>query len=247
VRVLVTGSNKGLGLGIVTAFRERGDHVIATCRTSSPELDRLGAQVVDGLELTDDEAVARLPGVVGPEGLDVVVCNAAVNIDSPGLEDIDVARLAYTLDVNTLGCVRVVLALLPTLRAGAKIMLVSIGEQALNGMLVPTHSLGSYGYRMSKAALTSFGAGLARDVRDRGISVVLSSPGAVDTPMLRSVFSEGRTTQAVMDRARDAVEIGRMFRDRIDELTIDDSPAWQSRPNGDLVLDLPVFQGNGSN
>jgi NAD(P)-dependent dehydrogenase (short-subunit alcohol dehydrogenase family) len=234
-RVLVTGSNKGIGLGIVAAYAERGDDVIAACRVSSDELTSLSVQVVDGIELTSDAAVARLADVVGPAGVDVVVCNAAINTDAPSLEEIDVGELAHIFDVNTLGCIRVVLALLPHLRDGAKIMLVSIGAQALNGLVIPTHSNGSYGYRMSKAALTSFGAGLAREVRDRGISVVLSSPGAADTPMLRHVFAEGRTTQAVMDRAQDPLEVGRMFRDRLDELTLDDSPSWQARPDGELV------------
>jgi NAD(P)-dependent dehydrogenase (short-subunit alcohol dehydrogenase family) len=235
LRVLVTGSNKGIGLGVVAAYAERGDTVFAACRASSPELDALGVRVVEGIELTSDAAVARLADAVAPEGIDVLVCNAAVNSDSPGLEDIEVARLAYMLDVNTLGCVRVVLTLLPHLRPGAKIMLVAIGEQALNGLVVPTHSLGNYGYRMSKAALTSFGAGLARDVRDRGISVVISSPGAVDTPMLRQVFAEGRTSQRVVDAAQDLYDVGRLFRDRLDELTLEDSPAWQSRPTGEPV------------
>jgi NAD(P)-dependent dehydrogenase (short-subunit alcohol dehydrogenase family) len=88
---------------------------------------------------------------------------------------------------------------------------------------------------MSKAALTSFGSGLARDVRDRGIAVVISSPGPVDTRMLRETFAQGRTTQAVIDRARDPLEIGRLFRDRLDELTLEDSPAWQATPTGELV------------
>jgi NAD(P)-dependent dehydrogenase (short-subunit alcohol dehydrogenase family) len=235
MRVLVTGSNKGIGLGVAAAYAERGDEVIAACRTSSPELDALGVQVVDGIELTSDDAVANLAGAVGSAELDVLVCNAAINTDSPGLDDIDVGQLAHAFDVNALGCVRVVLALLPRLRKGSKIMLVSIGAQALNGLIVPTHSQGSYGYRMSKAALTAFGAGLARDVRDRGISVVISSPGAVDTPLLRQVFAEGRTTQAVMDRAQDPLVVGRLFRDRLDELTLQDSPAWQANPTGELV------------
>jgi NAD(P)-dependent dehydrogenase (short-subunit alcohol dehydrogenase family) len=235
VRVLVTGSNTGIGLGICTAFAERGDEVIAACRRSSPELDALGVQVVEGIELTSDEAVASLAAAVPDGGLDAIVCNAAINSDSPGLEDIDVDELAHIFDVNTLGVVRTVLALLPHLHEGSKIMLVGIGAQALNGLVIPAHSTGSYGYRMSKAALTSFGSGLARDVRDRGIAVVIASPGPVDTRMLRETFAQGRTTQAVIDRARDPLEIGRLFRDRLDELTLEDSPAWQATPTGELV------------
>jgi NAD(P)-dependent dehydrogenase (short-subunit alcohol dehydrogenase family) len=196
--------------------------------------------VIDGIELTNDEAVRRLTAAVGTEGLDALVCNAAVNSDSPGLEDIDVAQLAYMFDVNALGAVRVVLALLPQMHEGSKIMLVSIGEQALNGLSTPTHSRGNYGYRMSKAALTSFAAGLAHDLRERNIAVVISAPGVVDSPMLRGVFAEGRTTQAVMDRAQNPLDVGRMFRDRLEELTLEMSPSWQAGPTGRPVeITLP--------
>jgi NAD(P)-dependent dehydrogenase (short-subunit alcohol dehydrogenase family) len=220
-------------LALCEVFAERGDEVIAAVRTTTPALDALGVQVVEGIELTSDEAVARLPEAVGPEGLDVLIYNAAINTDSPGLEDIDVEALKEIFDVNALGAVRTVLALLPTLHEGSKIMLVSIGGNALNRGQMP--STGNYGYRMSKAALTSFGHGLARALRDRGIAVVLSSPGPVDTDMLRGVAAQGRSTYRPENAAK-PIDVARMFRDRIDELTLDDSPAWQAHPTGEAVV-----------
>jgi NAD(P)-dependent dehydrogenase (short-subunit alcohol dehydrogenase family) len=233
MRVLIAGASRGIGLALCEAFAERGDHVIAAVRNANPQLDSLGVQVVPDIELTSDEAVANLPEAVGPEGLDVLIYNAAINIDSPGLEDIQVEALKETIDVNALGAVRTVLALLPTLHEGSKIMLVSIGGMALNRGPVP--STGNYGYRMSKAALTSFGHGLARAVRDRGIAVVLSSPGPVDTDMLRNVAAQGRSSFDPAQAAK-PIDIARQFRDRIDELNLPDSPAWQAHPTGELVV-----------
>src|SRR4051812_35337686 len=106
-RTLVTGANRGLGLGIAAAFAERGDQVFATCRTTSPELDALGVTVIDGIELTSDEDVARLPAAVGPKGLDIVICNAGINEDRGGLDDIRIDALERMFDVNALGPVRV--------------------------------------------------------------------------------------------------------------------------------------------
>jgi NAD(P)-dependent dehydrogenase (short-subunit alcohol dehydrogenase family) len=231
-RVLVTGASRGLGLGLCEAFAERGDHVIAACRSRTPELEALGVEIADGVELTSDAAVARLAEVVGGRTLDVLICNAAINNDAPSLEQIDVGDLAAAFDVNALGAVRVVLALLGALRAGSKVMLVGIGWAALNR---DTHSVGNYGYRMSKAALTSFGFGLARDLREQGVAVVVSSPGPVDTPMLRRVYEQGRTPLDPAD-APSALAVARQFRDRIDALTLADSPAWQARPSGEPVL-----------
>ena len=36
---LITGSNRGIGLELVRQLKDRGDDVIATCRSASPELN----------------------------------------------------------------------------------------------------------------------------------------------------------------------------------------------------------------
>ena len=67
--VLVTGSNRGIGLALCRAFKERGDEVIATCRRSSPELEALGAEVITGVDVTSDRGGAdpgRPPGRATP-------------------------------------------------------------------------------------------------------------------------------------------------------------------------------------
>ena len=73
MRVLVAGASRGIGLALCEAFAERGDHVVATVRSTTPALDALRVQVVEGIELTSDAAVARLPAAVGPDGLDVLI------------------------------------------------------------------------------------------------------------------------------------------------------------------------------
>jgi NAD(P)-dependent dehydrogenase (short-subunit alcohol dehydrogenase family) len=241
LRVLVTGSNRGLGLGLATAYAERGDHVLAVCRRTSPELAALGVQVIDGIELTDDDSMSRLRERVGPEGVDVLICNAGINKDSAGLDDINVGNLAEMFDVNTLGCVRVVLALLPSMKAGSKIMLVSSMGLLPLGIL-GARTVGNYGYRMSKAALISFGLALAQDVRDRGIAVALTSPGRVDTDLLRNVYAEGRASKGAINEAISIFEAGRMLRGRMDELRLEDSPAFQRDPQGNPAIPPDVLR-----
>lgn len=228
-RSLVTGASRGIGLGICKALIDRGDEVLAVCRAATPELEALEITVIDGVELTSDEATGKLADAVGPGGIDTLVCNAGINIDAPGLEQVEVGALARIFDVNTLGAVRVVMALLDQLNEGAKIVLLGTGSNSLNLGAVP--SVGNYGYRMSKSALVSFGGGLARDLRDRGIAVAIVDPGPVSTDLLREVAAQGRTSYDPAD-APSATEIGRKLVDRIGELTVDASPSWQETPDG---------------
>jgi NAD(P)-dependent dehydrogenase (short-subunit alcohol dehydrogenase family) len=197
----------------------------------------MGATLIAGIELTSEEAVGSLPGAVGAGGLDLLICNAGMNIDAPALADIDVGALARMYDVNALGAVRAVLALLPTLNDGAKILLMGTGRNSLNLGAVP--STGNYGYRMSKAALLSFGCGVARDLRPRGIAVAIVDPGPVATDLLRAVAAEGRTSYDP-DRAPSAREVARKLLARADELTLEASPSWQQTPEGEPILLAPV-------
>ena len=231
MRFLVTGSSRGLGLGFCTILHKRGHDVLAVCREPSAEHRALDVQIIDGIDVTDDASVQTLPGRVGG-GLDGLILNAGINCDAPRLEEINVPALARMFDVNALGAVRVTLASLPKLNHWAKIMLVGVGAAALN---VRAPSVGNYGYRMSKAAMTSFGFGLARDLRGRGIAVLICSPGPVDTDMLRSVAAEGRTTFEP-DQAPSADTVAAQLLDRLDALTLEDSPVWHEKPTGEALV-----------
>ncbi|WP_157221098.1 SDR family NAD(P)-dependent oxidoreductase [Flavisphingomonas formosensis] len=241
LKVLVTGGNRGLGLGIASAYAERGDHVQITCRDASPRPDRPGMETIAGVEITDDAAMGRLGERIGAAPLDILVCNAGVNLDSPGLEGIDVANVAQVFDVNVLGCIRTVLAMLPHMAEKGKIMLIgSMGLLPLG--ILRTAPISNYGYRMSKAALVSFGHALAHEIAPRGIAVAIVSPGAVDTDMLRTVAARSGALEAARSSARDIFEAGRILRDRMDRLTLDHSPAYDRDPEGNAAIPEEIRQ-----
>jgi NAD(P)-dependent dehydrogenase (short-subunit alcohol dehydrogenase family) len=230
VRTLVTGASRGLGFGFCEVLAQRGDEVLAVCRRATDELRALDVNVIDGIELTDDAAVAALSRRIHG-GLDRIILSAAINCDAPRLEEIVVSDLARMFDVNTLGAVRVTLACLENLNRGAKVMLVGVGAMALN---VRAPSIGNYGYRMSKAALVSFGFGLARDLREREVAVLVSAPGPVDTDMLRTVAAEGRTTFDP-EQAPPARVVARQLVERMEAVTLEDSPVWDEKPTGEPI------------
>jgi NAD(P)-dependent dehydrogenase (short-subunit alcohol dehydrogenase family) len=211
---LVTGSNKGIGLALSRQLAARSDAVVATCRRASPELGALGIRVIEGIDMLSDDALSRLARELEGTSLDGIVANAGM-FASTALGSLDFRRMREEYDVNALGPLRVVQALLPTLRSGAKIAL--IGSRA--GSIGDNSSGGNYGYRMAKAAMNMAAVSLARDLAPRGIAVVVIHPGVVDTELLRAASP----ALAHVVKSGDAVAPHVAATDilaRIDELTL---------------------------
>jgi NAD(P)-dependent dehydrogenase (short-subunit alcohol dehydrogenase family) len=192
---LVTGANRGIGLALCRRLKERGRDVIAVCRKSSPALDALGVRVEKGVDVTSDEAVSglvrRLEGVV----LDELICNAGI-LREDALDDRAYESIREQFEVNALAPLRVVAALRRNVRRGGKVALITsrMGSIGDNG------SGGSYGYRMSKAALNAAGMSLARDLASSGIAVAILHPGYVRTDMTEgsgNIDPEGAAAQLV--------------------------------------------------
>ena len=202
-KTLVTGANRGIGLALCQLLRQRGDEVVAVCRASSPDLAKLGVDVVTGIEGTSDESVAKLTHHLGKTSLDLVVLNAGILRES-GLGDLDLGEVDEQLAVNAVAPLRLAHALLGNLHAGSKLALITsrMGSIADNG------SGGYYGYRMSKAALNAAGMSLAVDLKPRGVAVSILHPGPVRTEM-----TGGHGSVEPLDAARNLLA-------RIDELTV---------------------------
>jgi NAD(P)-dependent dehydrogenase (short-subunit alcohol dehydrogenase family) len=205
--VLITGANRGIGLALSRTLKERGDHVIATCRAASPELERLNVEIVPGVDVTSDRAVAALATGLAGRRIDTLILNAGILRGDEGL-GLDVTLNLHTVEeqinVNAIAPLRLARDLVPLLPAGGKIALITsrMGSIADNG------SGGHYGYRMSKAALNAMGMSLARDLKPRQIAVALLHPGYVRTDM---TTGNGNV---------DPKDAARMLIARIDELTL---------------------------
>jgi len=177
---LVTGSNRGIGLELCRLLAGRGDAVVAVCRKSSPELRDLDVEIEEGVDVSDDAAVRAFARKLEGKHLDIVIHNAGI-LGHEALGGIDYGSVRKQLEVNALGPLRLTEALLPNLSSGSRVALVT----SRMGSIGDNTSGGSYGYRMSKAALNAAGKSLALDLRDRGIAVVLLHPGYVRTDMTR--------------------------------------------------------------
>jgi len=176
----VTGANRGIGLAICRALVARGDRVIAACRSRSDEIESLGVQIEDGVDVTSDESIAQLVRRLEGLPIDWLINNAGI-LTRESLENMDFDAMRFQFEVNSLGPLRVTHALLPQMGPGSKVGIVT----SRMGSIEDNTSGSRYGYRMSKAAVNMAGVSLARDLNDRGISVALLHPGYVRTDMTR--------------------------------------------------------------
>jgi NAD(P)-dependent dehydrogenase (short-subunit alcohol dehydrogenase family) len=204
-QALVTGANRGIGLALVELLRQREMNVLATCRKSSAELERTGAEVVSGIELTEDAGIQRLVSAVGARSLDLVINNAGIMVWPETLEKLDVAAVRRQFEVNALGPLRVTAALRSRLGRGAKVGLIT----SRMGSIDDNGSGGAYGYRMSKAALNMAGKSLAIDLKPAGVAVAILHPGMVKTEL---TGSHGQV---------EPLEAARGLLARLDELTLE--------------------------
>ena len=174
---VVTGANRGIGLELCRQLKARGDDVIAICRKSSSALSELGVRIEDGVDVSDAASVAGLAERIDTD-VDVLINNAGI-LTRETLDDLDFERIVRQFEVNSLGPLRVSAALLSRIGEGGKIAIIT----SRMGSIDDNTSGGSYGYRMSKAAVNAAGKSLSNDLKDRSIAVCLLHPGFVSTDM----------------------------------------------------------------
>lgn len=178
--ILITGANRGIGLELARQLSAQGDHVIAAVRNAGTELPKTGAEIIDGIDVGTDEGAAKLVRTLGGRQLDWLVNNAGI-LERDRLDELDFASIERQFRVNALGPLRVTAALRGNLGRGARVFVIS----STMGSIGDNSSGGSYGYRMSKAAVNMAARSLSVDLRDDGIAVFLLHPGYVATEMTR--------------------------------------------------------------
>ena len=187
---LITGANRGIGLCLAKQLKERGDDVIVAGRKTSPELDALGVRVETGVDVADSTAIAALVERLGDTQIDLLINNAGI-LESTRLKPLDEDAIRKQFEVNALGPLRLTAALLPRLRAGSKVALIT----SRMGSIGDNTSGGAYGYRMSKAALNMAGVSLARDLKSVQVAVAILHPGHGGHGHDQAVRGMGRTSK----------------------------------------------------
>ena len=215
---LVTGANRGIGLELVRQLKSRGEDVIATCRSTSLELNSLSVRVETGIDITSGDSVIKLRENLNDTKVDVLIQNAGI-AEYNSLSNLDPQSIINQFNVNALSPLCFVQSMLAHLSKSAKIALIS----SRMGSIDDNNSGGSYGYRMSKVALCMAGKSLSVDLKCKNISVAILHPGLVSTRMT------GFTSNGI-----DPKKSVKGLIQRIDELTLDNSGTFWHQ-NGDIL------------
>ncbi|MBR5491154.1 MAG: SDR family oxidoreductase [Oscillospiraceae bacterium] len=184
--VIVTGGNRGIGLGITNAFAQSGANVAILCRNKQS-----GQAVADSLrqyggrytciacDIADIESVKAAEKEVFEffDHVDVLVNNAGVATNTFFLDDVDMKEWYRVINTNLHGVANMVHTFAPHMRdygkGGSVINISSIGGQHIGD--ARSHPNGPY--FTSKAALDMFTKYLAIELGDLGIRVNCVSPG----------------------------------------------------------------------
>jgi len=199
--VLVTGTNRGVGLELVHQLADKCEHVFAACRNPSEAnaLNEISQQhtnvVVMQIDVTKEEDIAAcvssISQTVGETGLSCLINNAG-QIHRGNLVETTAEDMRRLYAVNVIGPAMIAKACLPLLRKASSVcggsdMSVSraaiLNISSKVGSIADNSSGGKYAYRMSKAALNMFTKNLSIELKPDGILAVNIHPGWVQTDM----------------------------------------------------------------
>lgn len=177
MNILITGATSGIGRQLTLDYAAAGHHVVACGRNQQAldELQNIDSTHIAGQQLDISQADETIQALRSYTDLDVVILAAGV-CEYLDIDNFEADLFARVFEVNVVGTMRCVEALLPNLKAGSK--LVIVGSTA---RLLPFTRAEAYGG--SKAAIHYITRSLQVDLAQRDIKVLHVSPGFVETPM----------------------------------------------------------------
>lgn len=220
LNVVVTGGNRGIGLGISQAFAQAGANVAVLCRNedsgrqAAQDLAAYGVKTTFiPVDIADRASVAAALEKVYAfyDHVDVLVNNAGVATHKFFLDDTDRSEWDRVIGTNLGGTANMIHAFAPRMRqagrGGSIINISSIGGQKIAG--VKDHPNGAY--HVSKAAMDMFTKYMAIELGDDGIRVNAVAPGPTHSDLdgdLPPSFLKEIDEKMPMHRFGEPLEIG---------------------------------------
>jgi short-subunit dehydrogenase len=185
--VFLTGASSGIGEALAVALAKKGA-VIGLLARRRELLERLKAECeraggtarVFECDVTDEDAVVGAASDLAHEfgHIDILIANAGIGGNDPETRGLQPSAVKKVIDVNLMGAVNAVHAVLPGMLTRGSGQLVAISSLAgFRGL--PK----SAAYSASKAGMTAFFESVRLDVKHRGVDVTIIQPGFIKTPL----------------------------------------------------------------
>lgn len=204
-RALVTGGNSGIGAAIALALAEAGakvainyvGHPKAAVALVKTIKQKRGEAISIQADVSDPKAVgkmfARMDAAWG--GIDILINNAGIDGASALGWKADIVAWRKVIEVNLFGafyCAREALKRMALQKSGVVLSTTSVHEEiAWSG-----HSA----YTASKAASSMLTKTLAQEAAPHGVRVLSVAPGAIKTPINRSVWSNPKRMKDLLEK-----------------------------------------------
>lgn len=187
--VVITGAGNGIGRAATLAFHAAGARIIAHLGRD----DRYAAELPDGIvttsgDFTQPDDQLRFVEFVATQtdNIDVLVNNAGTMFGRFPAETLTEEQYNQIVELNQSAVVRISRGLLPLLKKGNSASIVNtVSISASTG-----GSPGSSIYSATKAFVSTYSRGLARELAPQGIRVNAVSPGVINTDFHARYSSE---------------------------------------------------------
>lgn len=190
---VITGGDSGIGRAVAIAFAREGADVLISylnededAKETARYVEEAGqrAILVPGDLSEADHCRAIIDRAVQEFGkVDVLVSNAAYQMNHESLDEISDEEWDYTFRVNVGAMFHLVKAAVPHMAPGSSI----IGSSSVNSDM-PSPTLAPYA--ATKAAIANFSASLAQLLGEKGIRVNSVAPGPIWTPLIPATMPE---------------------------------------------------------
>lgn len=185
--VFLTGASSGIGEGLAVAMAEKGA-IVALVARREEELTRIAEQItakggvarVFAVDVTDSESLAKAAESFRDEfgHIDIMIANAGIGGNDQKTREYDPASVKKLIDINLLGAVNSIHAVIKPM------------QERKSGHLVAISSLAGFrglpksaAYSASKGAMTNFFESVRLDQAANGIDVTIIQPGFIKTPL----------------------------------------------------------------
>ncbi|CAG7622207.1 SDR family NAD(P)-dependent oxidoreductase [Paenibacillus allorhizosphaerae] len=202
---LVTGSNAGIGRAIAIALASQGAKVGVNClrnvaqgeETVAAIREAGGEAVLVQADVTDPVQIDRLVGEVERAfggTVDILVNNAGHMVRRLPNSEMTEEHYAQVMDVNMKSTVFMCKRVIDGMKAKGAGRIINMSSIAAQNGGGPGASI----YAASKAAVSAYSKGLAKELAASGITVNIVSPGFIGSTMFHATFTTDAARQATI-------------------------------------------------